>query len=201
MNHLTSIEPGARRRRALRWTIALGALVASLGTVFGVSNVGAAQVAGGANSATLSPHFVGAGAVYSMDATGITGAGNTGGPGSIEVDSWSWGASRNIGSQSSGSGAGKVQFHDISITRKIDASSPSLYQAFLSGKVISSVTLYVTPPAGSTGAPTGDSVRLNFTKIEFKAFGWSGSGSSGDRPSESITMSYQKVSITYIPQK
>jgi hypothetical protein len=38
------------------------------------------------------------------------------------------GGSLNLGSQSSGAGAGKVTFNPFSITRKIDAVSPSFFQ-------------------------------------------------------------------------
>ena len=39
----------------------------------------------------------------------------------------------NIGSQSSGAGAGKVTFNPFSITRKVDISSPSFFQMACAG--------------------------------------------------------------------
>jgi type VI protein secretion system component Hcp len=42
----------------------------------------------------------------------------------------------NIGSNSTGAGAGKVTFNPFSITRKVDKSSPNLYQQTSTGKHI-----------------------------------------------------------------
>ena len=39
----------------------------------------------------------------------------------------------NVGSQSSGAGAGKVTFNPFTITRKADSSSPTLFRQVLSG--------------------------------------------------------------------
>jgi type VI secretion system Hcp family effector len=50
----------------------------------------------------------------------------------------------NIGSQSSGAGAGKVTFNPFSITRKIDSASPSLFQMAQTHKPIPHLTFELT---------------------------------------------------------
>src|SRR3954451_9579978 len=47
----------------------------------------------------------------------------------------------NIGSQSTGAGAGKVTFNPFSITRKIDKSSPTFFQMACSGTAFKQVVL------------------------------------------------------------
>ncbi len=57
------------------------------------------------------------------------------GPRVFEVETFSFDVEQtlNIGSQSSGAGAGKVTFNPFSITRKIDRSSPNLFRGALPG--------------------------------------------------------------------
>lgn len=47
----------------------------------------------------------------------------------------------NIGSQSSGAGAGKVTFNPFSITRSLDKTTPTFYQLCCSDKTFSDVDL------------------------------------------------------------
>src|SRR5262245_21929107 len=64
--------------------------------------------------------------------------------GEIDVLAWSWGAS-NSGSahMGGGAGAGKVNVQDISFTKYIDKSSPSLFLSCANGKHIPTATLVV----------------------------------------------------------
>jgi type VI secretion system Hcp family effector len=56
----------------------------------------------------------------------------------------------NIGSQSSGSGAGKVTFNPFSVTKKVDKSSPNLYQNTVTGKHISTGKITVRKSGGDS---------------------------------------------------
>src|SRR3954449_4154902 len=58
----------------------------------------------------------------------------------------------NIGSQSTGAGAGKVTFNPFSITRKIDRCSPILYESACSGTPFQQVTLGLRKAAGGKSA-------------------------------------------------
>ena len=60
----------------------------------------------------------------------------------IDVLSWSWGASQSGTTHGgSGSGAGKVSIQDLSITKYLDKSSPTLFQHCANGKHIKKGTL------------------------------------------------------------
>jgi type VI protein secretion system component Hcp len=70
----------------------------------------------------------------------------------IEVQSASFDAVQvlNIGSQSTGSGAGKVTFNPFSITRKPDANSATFWSQMCSGTPFRTVTLTATDGAAAT---------------------------------------------------
>ena len=57
--------------------------------------------------------------------------------GEIDIESFSWGlAQQGSGQRGTGSGTGKVDVHDINITKKVDKSSPTLQLACANGKHI-----------------------------------------------------------------
>src|SRR5215207_9231737 len=60
-----------------------------------------------------------------------------------DVQSFSLGATSNttIGSATGGAGVGKVSFNSLKITKKIDVSSPALFQRLAAGQVIKSMEL------------------------------------------------------------
>src|SRR5438477_631325 len=62
------------------------------------------------------------------------------------VASWSLGVSNSVsvGSAGGGAGAGKATFEDLTITKKVDASSPKLISACASGRHFADATLVVT---------------------------------------------------------
>ncbi len=112
-----------------------------------------------------------------------------GAPSTIEIDSWSFGASQgSSASHGSGGGAGKSSsFHEIQITKTVDKSSPLLFKACANGEHFPKVTLtlrkagkpYLTltmsdvlissyqQSNGGGGATPTESLSLNFTKIEY----------------------------------
>lgn len=181
---------GGRHRVRVWGAVISSMIVASGAVVIGVSSAGANQPTGTAVSATLTPHAIDAFIIFSRSASGINGAGGTGGPGNIEVVSWSWGVQQNIGSQSSGAGAGKVTLNPFSITRKIDRASPLFFQVMMSKKLLPKVTLFMTPSA-NVGSSAGDSAALVLTNAHVKSITWTGSGGSGESPKETIEFNYQ----------
>ncbi len=62
--------------------------------------------------------------------------------GAIEVISWSWGLTQSGTTHTgSGSGAGKVQVHDLTFTKYVDSSSPVLMQKCCDGTAFPKATL------------------------------------------------------------
>ncbi len=109
----------------------------------------------------------------------------------IGVSSFSIGAANNIGSQSSGAGAGKVTFNSFSITKKVDKASPTLFAATTSGKHITSGEVAFSKK--SDGKPL-DYLVFKFTGILVSSLKLAG---QGNNPSENVTFNFQKLSETF----
>ena len=79
----------------------------------------------------------------------------------------------NIGSQSGGAGAGKVTFNPFSITRKIDAASPMLFQMACAGTPFQTVYLALRKSvgAGATGGNRDHDRRLRLPALRLQAGG------------------------------
>jgi type VI secretion system secreted protein Hcp len=115
--------------------------------------------------------------------------------GQIEIDSFSWGVS-NSGSMASGGGggAGKATFQDLHFTKKVDKSSPKLMEAVATGEHLRSLELVVRKTGGD---------QMEYYKIELQNVlisGYSTTGSSGEAPSESISLNFEKIIFEYTPQ-
>jgi type VI secretion system secreted protein Hcp len=108
----------------------------------------------------------------------------------------------NIGSQSSGAGAGKVTFNPFSITRKIDKASPIFFQMACSGTAFQQVTLGLRKSAGTGGQAAGQVAGLMFLRFDFKlvavkTISWSHDDES---PKEEVTFEYGGLQVRYNQQ-
>jgi len=184
-------QPVRRRRVAGRTAVAV--------TIGGVLTTMVVAV----GAATFQPHSITAGGATAITVVG-QGFGGDGsvshGPGWIDVQSWSWGASNsaNIGSQSSGAGAGKVTFNPFSITRKIDSASPVFFGACASKRLIPSVTFETDSVTAGDGTPPPQTLQITLTNAMIKACSWGGSG--GDAPTESVSFNFSKIEFKYTEQ-
>jgi type VI secretion system secreted protein Hcp len=120
----------------------------------------------------------------------------------------------NIGSQSSGAGAGKVTFNPFSITRKTDRASPVFFMMCCAGQHFSLVTLCLRRAGGGAGTSGGSAtagqgsatmasgttfLRFDFALVAVKTISWS--GSDGDEsPKEEVTFEYGALMVQYIQQ-
>jgi len=103
----------------------------------------------------------------------------------------------NIGSQSTGAGAGKVTFNPFSITRKIDRSSPVFFEKACSGTPFQNVTLGLRKSSG--GKVSGLMYLVfNFKLVAVKTISWSYDDES---PKETITYEYGGLQVFYAQQK
>src|SRR3978361_2299685 len=102
----------------------------------------------------------------------------------------------NIGSQSTGAGAGKVTFNPFSITRKIDISSPKLFAAACSGTPYQTVALGLRKSAGGKVSGRMYLVFL-FKLVAVKTISWSYDDES---PKETVTFEYGALQVYYTPQ-
>jgi type VI secretion system Hcp family effector len=102
--------------------------------------------------------------------------------GAVQASTLSWSVEQtlNIGSQSTGAGAGKVTFNDLHFTKAVDATSPVFFQALCSGTPFQFVDIsFVTG-----GAPT---VTCRLKLVAVKSI----DGTAGpDAPAEDIALEY-----------
>ena len=102
----------------------------------------------------------------------------------------------NIGSQSSGPGAGKIKFNEFSITRKIDRASPTLFDMACSGTAFKQVILALRKSAG--GMTAGQVfLRFDFKLVAVKTISWEHDEES---PKETVTFEYGGMLIRYCQQ-
>lgn len=120
-------------------------------------------------------------------------------PGYIfEVEDYSFDIEQtlNIGSQSTGAGAGKVTFNPFSITRKIDTLSPKLFEMACSGTPFQWVHLALRKSSGGDSA--GEIfVRFDFKLVAVKTISWSHDDES---PKETVTFEYGGLQVHYVQQ-
>src|SRR3712207_1924293 len=114
----------------------------------------------------------------------------------IEVLSWSWGASNSANvSYGSGAGSGKVSFQDLTFMHELDKSSPALYQAVSTGKHYPEALLTARKSGGEQLEYL--TVKLETVFVTNVAISQGGS----ERPTESVTLSFGKITMEYKPQK
>lgn len=115
----------------------------------------------------------------------------------IEVLAWEFSASRPGTMHRSDDGStGKATFHDLSIQKYVDASTPKLWEHLSTGNVIAGGKLTVR---GSGGA------QLEYFTIELKNILISnistGSDDYADGLTEHITLNFEEFKVSYTPQK
>jgi type VI secretion system Hcp family effector len=108
--------------------------------------------------------------------------------GAVQATSLSWSSEQtlNIGSQSSGAGAGKVTFNDLHFTKAVDATSPLFFQALCAGIPFEFVDIFFVT---STGAAA--TCRLKLAAVK-SIDGTAGvvAGATPTDPAEDIALEY-----------
>lgn len=112
-------------------------------------------------------------------------------PPSIDIESFSWGVSQMGTGGHGGGGAGKVNVHDISVTKTTDKSTPELFKSV--------VVSPIKAPLDKTVKQGGqDYYEIKLENILISSFQSSGGGStSGDRPMESLSLNFAKIEFKY----
>jgi type VI secretion system secreted protein Hcp len=109
----------------------------------------------------------------------------------LAIYSWSWGATLSADAiGGGGGGAGKVQLQDFNFTKKVDRSSPSLFEACATGKQFPEATLIVR----KAGKDQQEYLIVKFKQVIVSSY--QTGGSSGDAaPMESISFNYASVEL------
>ncbi|MGQ8367242.1 Hcp family type VI secretion system effector [Glaciecola sp. 1036] len=115
----------------------------------------------------------------------------------IDIITWSWGLSQSGSTHvSTGSGIGKANFQDISITKYTDKSSVTLMEYVATGKHIDKGKLVVR----KAGGKPLEYIVMEFKHILVSSISVGGSGGE-DLLTETITLNFAEVKLTYVPQK
>ncbi len=119
----------------------------------------------------------------------------------IEIYSFSWGASNpvTIGTGTTGVSAGKVSISSFNIMKKTDSASPTLFQFCCAGKHFPTATVKLNKSTGDLNTPM-DYLIYDFTEVFVESIQWSGSAGGDDTPTESVSLAFGSVKISYTPQ-
>jgi type VI secretion system secreted protein Hcp len=130
---------------------------------------------------------------------GITGESTkTGATDDIEIFSFSNGASNPSSvSFGTGSGAGKVDLSSISLQKQLDKASPSLFLACCKGTHIATGSMFVRESTGSDNPQIF--FQYDMKEVFIDSISWGGAAGGG-KPSESLSVSFKSIEITYWPQ-
>ena len=111
------------------------------------------------------------------------------------IDDWSMDLEQtlNIGSQSTGAGAGRVAFNPFSITRKVDRASPQLFEQAASGTPFQFLDL-LQVERDDDGAKVV--VAWRFSLVAIKTISWT---AGDDGPKETVSFEYGSLSMGYQP--
>src|SRR4051812_1719274 len=116
----------------------------------------------------------------------------------IEIYSFSWGASNPVSVASSGGHgltAGRVSISSFNIMKKSDKASTTLFQACATGKNFPKASVIMRKAGGDAGQ--SPFLQYDFETIMVESIQWSGSSGGDDTPTESVSLAFAKVAITY----
>ncbi|QEH33819.1 hypothetical protein OJF2_23490 [Aquisphaera giovannonii] len=118
----------------------------------------------------------------------------------IEIYSFSWGASNptTVGSGATGLTAGKVSVSSFNVMKKTEASSAKLFAACCNGSHFADATVEMSKATGDGGQQVF--LKYVFTDVMIESIQWSGSTGGDDSPTESLSLAFAKVAITYSKQ-
>ena len=116
--------------------------------------------------------------------------------GEIEVEAWSWGESNPSQPGGGGGGAsGKVQMQDLAFTTRFSKASPQLMLACASGKHFKDAVLTARK------AGKGQQEFLTFSLSDVLVSAYQTGGAGGDvLPGDSVSLNFSKIQVEYKPQ-
>ena len=122
--------------------------------------------------------------------------------GAFEILSFEIGAENNIniGSISSGGGAGKATFKELNVTKKTDTASCAMFNKLCEGQHFSDMTIELRRSGGAAGSSGSVFLKWEFKLVMIQDISWSGSDGD-DICDETVVMQYGAMKVTYTKQK
>src|SRR6056297_2754961 len=120
--------------------------------------------------------------------------------GAFEILSFEIGAENNIniGSISSGGGAGKATFKELTLTKKTDGGSCELFSNLCKGTHFDDMHIVLRRSGGGTGS--GETfLKWDFKLVMVQDISWSGSDGD-DVCEETVIFQYGAMKVTYFKQ-
>lgn len=115
--------------------------------------------------------------------------------GEIEIESFSWGASRPATSGAGGgAGTGRVTVEDFSFTTPVTKASPKLFLACVENRRIKTALLTVR----RAGAQQQDFLKVTMSDVQISA--WK-QAADAELPMDQVSMNFGKVQIAYTGQR
>jgi len=114
--------------------------------------------------------------------------------GRIELTSFQWGVSRSIGTATPGSTSREnsaPKLGEINVTKRYDSSTPMLFLDAVAGRLDNKVIIEFT---GTTGGKVEIVVKYELENVGLSHFFQS---SSGDEPTESLSLNFSKITMTF----
>jgi len=136
---------------------------------------------------------------YLLEIDGIKGeSSDSKHPGTIEVESFSWGET-NSGAHSTGGGggAGKVHFQDLHFTTSVNKSSPLLALACATGQHIKKAVLFVRKQGGDQQ----EYYTITMSDLLVSSYQSGGHGSGNSVPTDQCSLNFTTIKFEYKPQK
>lgn len=114
----------------------------------------------------------------------------------IDVLAWSWGGSQSgTTHMGSGSGAGKANFQDLSLTKYMDKASTDLMKFLSKGTHIETASLVIR----KAGDGQMEYIVIDMADIIISSVSMGGSGGE-DRLTENVTLNFGAFNYVYVPQ-
>jgi type VI secretion system secreted protein Hcp len=115
----------------------------------------------------------------------------------INLESWSFGATKAGAGAGGGGGAGKVIMQDFHFDKTVDKSSPKLFESLTTGKHIKDATLEICRESSGHGHFQECYLMIKFTDVVISGYQLGGSGDSV--PTDQISLNFAKIELEYKP--
>lgn len=117
--------------------------------------------------------------------------------GAIELAHWAWGMTQSGSTHSNtGSGTGKVSVADLSFTKAVDSTSPTLAQSCCNGMAFETATLTMCKAGGSAPLPF---LILTLTNVLISSVQLA-SSATDEQQMETITLNFGQFKYDYTSQ-